>query len=688
MAPDAGFVKSATIAAGKLESYPRTGSPLPTRLTSGTISSSPASARTTPSKRRAEFPALAGDSDSSLSEYDGDVADSDAETERLHISPQKQRPGMTVQHTGSSTITTTSAMAFEITVPTLRDATKQTEDTVDETPAKLSSPETPTRSQTKKRKREEGSPTPKTPVPEEDDETTPKQAAQPPKKKVFSPEAVVQKATIDTSEKEANTQENPITNGDSTTEDSAATNGVEEDPKVEPVVEEPGDTVMEIVEVIEEETEEAKDEPTSAPDETVQHVDADADIPREDDEDTEQDTKRMKAMDELAEIEQMYTKLKDSIYNEKLHRIEIELKLLHDGTHPEYIAQRKAIDDRMEEKVRLANAQYHHAMQSLDTSTHVNRAQLHSQYFQQTRMHRENTLYHLSEMWYHIQRERRASDAIVPEYTYRIPERGSTRIKARQKYNWEVAVLGGIQKYIGFPAAPDVDGATEEEKMEDLEALGIPPPRVPAVARSIAPAGVMRLDDYERPVPHHWVPTHTSPPSPAMHSQQHQAQPQPQQQAHAHQHLHRHHHHHHRPHSHGPPQQAPQHHQEQPAYPTPRRAPSNSNMGPSSSSASISSLLHPSESSVKMESQSSQPSLPSIKNTDAFSSYSSHMQQQQRHAPYGLNNHHINPFGRSMNEPPRVRSPTPHDTEKGGGAAARLGGFRPPATSGSSIGYS
>lgn len=284
MAPDAGFVKSATIAAGKLESYPRTGSPLPTRLTSGTISSSPASARTTPSKRRAEFPALAGDSDSSLSEYDGDVADSDAETERLHISPQKQRPGMTVQHTGSSTITTTSAMAFEITVPTLRDATKQTEDTVDETPAKLSSPETPTRSQTKKRKREEGSPTPKTPVPEEDDETTPKQAAQPPKKKVFSPEAVVQKATIDTSEKEANTQENPITNGDSTTEDSAATNGVEEDPKVEPVVEEPGDTVMEIVEVIEEETEEAKDEPTSAPDETVQHVDADADIPREDDE--------------------------------------------------------------------------------------------------------------------------------------------------------------------------------------------------------------------------------------------------------------------------------------------------------------------------------------------------------------------------------------------------------------------
>lgn len=41
------------------------------------------------------------------------------------------------------------------------------------------------------------------------------------------------------------------------------------------------------------------------------------------------------------------------------------------------------------------------------------------------------------------------------------------------QYNWEVQILGGIQKHIGFPAAPDVDGATEEEKAEDFEALGV-----------------------------------------------------------------------------------------------------------------------------------------------------------------------------------------------------------------------
>lgn len=88
--------------------------------------------------------------------------------------------------------------------------------------------------------------------------------------------------------------------------------------------------------------------------------------------------------------------------------------MLEDGTHPEYVAQRNVIDERLEGKVRLANAQYSYGMKSLDTSTHVNRSQLHSQYFQSTRQLREDALYKCSELWYSIQRERRAGDALVP----------------------------------------------------------------------------------------------------------------------------------------------------------------------------------------------------------------------------------------------------------------------------------
>jgi hypothetical protein len=36
-----------------------------------------------------------------------------------------------------------------------------------------------------------------------------------------------------------------------------------------------------------------------------------------------------------------------------------------------------------------------------------------------------------------------------------------------------VALLTGISKHVGFPAAPDVLGASEEERAEDLEAIGV-----------------------------------------------------------------------------------------------------------------------------------------------------------------------------------------------------------------------
>jgi hypothetical protein len=94
--------------------------------------------------------------------------------------------------------------------------------------------------------------------------------------------------------------------------------------------------------------------------------------------------------------------------------VDFEQKLLEEGTHPEYVAQKACIDQRLEEKVRLANAQYKYGMEALDTATHVSRAQIHSQYFQKTRQLREDMLYECNELWYHITRERRLGDALVP----------------------------------------------------------------------------------------------------------------------------------------------------------------------------------------------------------------------------------------------------------------------------------
>ena len=36
-----------------------------------------------------------------------------------------------------------------------------------------------------------------------------------------------------------------------------------------------------------------------------------------------------------------------------------------------------------------------------------------------------------------------------------------------------MALLSGISEHIGFPAAPDVLGASEEEVVDDLESMGV-----------------------------------------------------------------------------------------------------------------------------------------------------------------------------------------------------------------------
>lgn len=90
------------------------------------------------------------------------------------------------------------------------------------------------------------------------------------------------------------------------------------------------------------------------------------------------------------------------------------MQLLDEGVHPEYLAQMVCVNNRLKEKQALADAQNKYAMESLALNTRVTRAQIHSQYFQGTRDIREDALYKCSEMLFHIQRERRAGDTLVP----------------------------------------------------------------------------------------------------------------------------------------------------------------------------------------------------------------------------------------------------------------------------------
>lgn len=347
MAPDAGpFVKSAPVAAGRLEaSFPRTNSPLSTKITSATLPSAPIQARNTPQKRRAEFPPPAADrdSDSSLSEYDG--ADSDAETERLHISPQKKRPGMMVQHT-----TKPVPLAFELSSSS-DDPARAADHVSEPKPAAAnSSPATPSRSQSKKRKRDESSPLQPPPA-EDPDGGKPAAVLPPPKKKIHAPSVPESKKdAIDVAENNLGAKGSSSSssatiaaaNGDSSSPIATA-NGYGEVTRQQKsnssdTTEGTMDTgtAPDDEDAAEDAAAAAAHQP-SVPEEADEPVDS-MEPPREEDEgkvlswkklnlfcfffpllflflislpDTEKDIKKQKAIEDLAEIEKIFAKLKD-----------------------------------------------------------------------------------------------------------------------------------------------------------------------------------------------------------------------------------------------------------------------------------------------------------------------------------------------------------------------------------------
>ncbi|KAF8534243.1 Sds3-like-domain-containing protein [Trichophaea hybrida] len=451
MAPDAiaSIVDSRSAAVGRLENtYQTVGLPLPVQIRPSTIPIvTPLQTRIKPQKRQAKLPSIVyRESDSSLSEYED--FDSDAETERMHTSPKKQRSSMVVQHPSASTVTTASAMVLEIP---LEDLSRHIDMSTNDRPLYF-----PSKSTSKKRKRDENSP-----LTSLDPLTKKLIMISTSEKKVQSP---LGKGAIETFGRNPENKDSALINSRASSPDNAfATGNYISHSQNEWDNADNGEVMTQI-----------SDDDVDDIFDKLQSAEEEEDIGNSTDvHDLAKDRQKLKAVEDLVEIEKIFAKLKDSIYNEKLHRVEIEMKLLREGSHPEYVAQKRVIDYRLEEKVRLSNAQYNHAMKSLDISTYVNRAQLHSQYFQQARKLREDTLYHCSELWYNIQRERRVGDAPVPEYTVRISDRQSTRIKQRMQYNWEVQILGGIQKQIGFPAAPDVNGATKGDMDEDFESLGV-----------------------------------------------------------------------------------------------------------------------------------------------------------------------------------------------------------------------
>ncbi|KAM7200441.1 Sds3-like domain containing protein [Rhypophila sp. PSN 637] len=221
-----------------------------------------------------------------------------------------------------------------------------------------------------------------------------------------------------------------------------------------------------------------------AEEEQMEDVD-EADIAHKNEEELE---RKRAAWEELTQIEKQFNNFRERLYQERLDQLNQEEAMLtaDNPTHPEYLAMLQCLNERRDERVRVSTKEREYRMAMLNRRAVAERAQIMSQFYQAVRESREKVLEELGKEWYDIQQERRRSANVVPDFGIRFPREKSQNIRNAVAYNREVAILSGFAKHVGFPAAPAIHGASEDQLEHDFEeiararqAFREPPPRPP-----------------------------------------------------------------------------------------------------------------------------------------------------------------------------------------------------------------
>ncbi|AEO53250.1 hypothetical protein MYCTH_2294326 [Thermothelomyces thermophilus ATCC 42464] len=207
-----------------------------------------------------------------------------------------------------------------------------------------------------------------------------------------------------------------------------------------------------------------------AEDDHVDEVDEEAEAAHRNEEELE---RKKAAWEELISIEKQFSSFRERLYRERLEQLNREEAMLtgDNPTHPEYLAMLQCLQERRDEKIRRSTLELQFKLSVLRRRAVAERAQIMSQFYQAVRESRDETVAELGREWYQIQQERRRAANTIPDYGLRFPATRAQAIRDAVSYNKEVSVLSGFAKHVGFPAAPSINGATEEQVEADLEAI-------------------------------------------------------------------------------------------------------------------------------------------------------------------------------------------------------------------------
>lgn len=216
--------------------------------------------------------------------------------------------------------------------------------------------------------------------------------------------------------------------------------------------------------------EEQEENEQEASDEDVEPEELEATAKSEEDQ-----QRRISAMEALTALEKHFATLRDKLYDEKIALLNNELHQLSalGPTHTELLKQYECVDKWTENKQEIEQRRLVYRIESLKKESVGRRSQIHSAYFQTIRDVRERHLENMAEHFYRIQRERFKSTKTTAVYTIPFPEKKIDQVTQQTAYNKEVSILSGVAKYVGFPAAPDLQPTPNSELDTDLQKMGV-----------------------------------------------------------------------------------------------------------------------------------------------------------------------------------------------------------------------
>ncbi len=161
--------------------------------------------------------------------------------------------------------------------------------------------------------------------------------------------------------------------------------------------------------------------------------------------------------------------------DEQIIQLTYELELLGQPNcvHPEYLAQISCIEERRDEQIRLEDALLQYKKAEMERRLKAEQSQIQCQYVKSVHDFAEKGFENCGKVLFKLQKARRQWGSGETENIGRYDPRRSEQVRIQTAYNKEVSLLSGIAKHVGFPAAPDLRGATPTELEADLRAMAV-----------------------------------------------------------------------------------------------------------------------------------------------------------------------------------------------------------------------